>query len=277
MKKSEIDRKFDEFWQESPPEISSAEKEKSWKKFYRKRFYKSSLKSTKLIKYAAVILIFAILGTGFYIANQPEKEIASLIHIENPGNQLKLIFLPDSSEIRLRPGSKISYSKNYIQKREISLQGNAFFKVTKDKDHPFKVFNNKTITTVLGTSFTITESKTETSVKLHEGKVKMNVRGRSESWILSPGEAFVFKENTPEIEHFENHIDFEKESLKNIIDYLKKEYAFSITIAEELLNKKTTLRIQKQDDIEIPLQIIAEIHNLDYNIDRINQKATLKN
>lgn len=98
-------------------------KTKIQKKFYRKSFQESGINSAILLKYTAAILILAILSNGFYIANQPEKEIASLIHIENRGNQLKLIFLPDSSEIRLGPESMISYSKNYIQKRLISLQG----------------------------------------------------------------------------------------------------------------------------------------------------------
>lgn len=98
-------------------------KTKIQKKFYRKSFQESGINSAILLKYTAAILILAILSNGFYIANHPEKEIASLIHIENRGNQLKLIFLPDSSEIRLGPESMISYSKNYIQKRLISLQG----------------------------------------------------------------------------------------------------------------------------------------------------------
>ena len=124
MKKSKIDNNFDKFWQVLTRKSTSdffRRKTKIQKKFYRKSFQESGINSAILLKYTAAILILAILSNGFYIANHPEKEIASLIHIENRGNQLKLIFLPDSSEIRLGPGSTISYSKNYIQKRLISL------------------------------------------------------------------------------------------------------------------------------------------------------------
>ena len=220
-----------------------------------------------------------ILGTGFYIINrinQPVQQIASVIHIENPGNKLKLIFLPDSSEIRLQSHSKITYSKDYSNNREVSLQGNAFFKVRKDKNHPFKVINNKTITTALGTSFTIAENEIQTRVKLHEGKVKMTVQGQSKNWILLPGEEFILEDGATKIQHFKNHVDFEKESVKNIISFLEQEYAFKIAVPEAFLSKQITLRIKKEEDIEIPLKILAEIHNLNYSIDRFNNTVIFR-
>ena len=276
MKKCETDKKFDEYWKEDSPKISSVEKEIAWGKFYHNNLEKPHKKSTNYIKYAIVITILVILGTGFYTINKSQQEIASLITIENPGNKLKFFFLPDSSEIRLQPTSKITYSKDYKNNREVTLQGNAFFKVEKDQNHPFKVINNKTITTVLGTSFTIAENETQTRVKLHEGKVKMTIRGRSETWILLPGEEFFIDSGNVKVQHFKNYIDFEKESIKTIINFLEKEYAFKISVPEAFLNKQITLRIKKEENIEIPLKIIAELYNLNYSIDRFNRKATLK-
>ena len=279
MKKSEIDKKFEEYWKENSPKIASTEKEKSWEKFSSDHLKKSYAKTSTFTKYAAAIAIMVILGTGFYSLNhinQPSQEIASLINIGNPGNKLKLIFLPDSSEIRLQPHSKITYSKDYNNNREVSLQGNAFFKVRKDQNHPFKVINNKTTTTALGTSFTITENEIQTRVKLHEGKVKMNIRGQSENWILLPGEEFILEDGTTKIQNFKNHIDFDKESLKSIISFLEQEYAFKIAVPETFLSKQITLRIKKEEDIEVPLKIIAELYLLNYSIDRFNRKAILK-
>ncbi|MCC4226888.1 FecR family protein [Zunongwangia profunda] len=279
MKKSEIEKKFDKYWKENSPEIPSTEKEKSWEKFSSNHLKHPYPKTSTFIKYAAAIAIMVILGTGFYILNRihhPAQQIASVIHIENPGNKLKLIFLPDSSEIRLQSHSKITYSKDYSNNREVSLQGNAFFKVRKDKNHPFKVINNKTITTALGTSFTIAENEIQTRVKLHEGKVKMTVQGQSKNWILLPGEEFILEDGATKIQHFKNHVDFEKESVKNIISFLEQEYAFKIAVPEAFLSKQITLRIKKEEDIEIPLKILAEIHNLNYSIDRFNNTVIFR-
>ncbi|MFC6858002.1 FecR family protein [Zunongwangia atlantica] len=276
MKKSEIDKNFDEFWKEETPENPLEVKEKSWKNFYQTNYKKQKSTLTHFTKYAAAIAILVILGLSFFTINEPATETASLIHIENPGNISKLIFLPDSSEIRLKPKSKITYTKDYSTNREIRLHGNAFFKVKKDQNHPFKVISNKTLTTVLGTSFTITENTAQTHVKLHQGKVKMNIRGKAESWILSPGEEFILDDGNPKIQNFKNHVDFEKASIKSIISFLKEEYGFKITISTVFLNKQSTLRIKKEEDIEIPIKILAEIYNLNYSIDRLNTIVIFK-
>ena len=59
-------------------------------------------------------------------------------------------------------------------KREIYLEGEAYFKVAKDKTKPFTVFAGALATTALGTQFRITAKKNtpgNITVKLFTGKV----------------------------------------------------------------------------------------------------------
>ncbi|WBL25311.1 FecR family protein [Zunongwangia sp. HGR-M22] len=272
----QIDAQFDEYWKETSLENTQNKKEKSWEDFHQTTFKKKRRKKPFYLKYAAAVILFILVGS-FYFWNEPQQTSASTVNISNPSDHTKVIYLPDSTAIRMYSNSKISYPPNFNKNRKVYLKGNAFFQVTKDKHHPFEVHNNNLITTVLGTTFTITtDLNKKTEVKLYEGKVKMNIKGQSESWILSPGEAFIYQKDRPKINNIKTYVDFESKKLKTIIDYLEKQYGYDIQIEKYFLNKKTTLRINKEDHLETPLQIITEIHNLTYEIDSTRRKVILK-
>jgi transmembrane sensor len=87
--------------------------------------------------------------------------------------------LPDGSQVALHSGSTLRYTTAFTgPKREVYLEGEAFFKVSKNPARPFLVFTNQVVTTVLGTSFRVkayTGSK-EASVAVREGKVAVQAR-----------------------------------------------------------------------------------------------------
>ena len=64
--------------------------------------------------------------------------------------------------------SKISYDPNF-GKRQIQLDGEAFFDVTKNPQKPFTILTKNTATTVLGTSFNIKNEATKTIVTVFTG------------------------------------------------------------------------------------------------------------
>lgn len=78
------------------------------------------------------------------------------IEVVNNETGTKSIALPDGSSVRLSPESKIRYPATFVKKeREVLLNGEAFFEVTKNPESPFKVYTSDIVTTVLGTSFTV--------------------------------------------------------------------------------------------------------------------------
>ena len=86
------------------------------------------------------------------------------------------ITLPDSSEILLNAESKVSYSeKNWETKREISLDGEAFFKVAKGKK--FTVTTQQGKVTVLGTQFNVENRDDFFEVTCYEGLVSVTFNG----------------------------------------------------------------------------------------------------
>ena len=70
--------------------------------------------------------------------------------------QRKFIQLFDGTKIWLYPSSTIKYSDQLIKNyREVTLDGEAFFEVAKDKKHPFIIHSGRMQTEVVGTSFNI--------------------------------------------------------------------------------------------------------------------------
>ncbi|WP_379885846.1 FecR family protein [Larkinella insperata] len=84
------------------------------------------------------------------------KETNQTILKANQTGKPVLITLSDGSSVILQPDSKLSYPKLFEDSvRSISLQGEAFFEVTKQPKKPFIVHCNNVVTKVLGTSFNI--------------------------------------------------------------------------------------------------------------------------
>lgn len=100
--------------------------------------------------------------------------------------------LEDQSRIELTPNSEISYPQPlHSNRRDIRLQGEATFYVTKDKKRPFTVFTDQFSTTALGTVFRIKAPRNNhlSSVKLISGKVVVKDLGHGSAPLyLEPGD-----------------------------------------------------------------------------------------
>jgi transmembrane sensor len=120
------------------------------------------------------------------VANEPDK-INTLTTSNGETYQLRL---PDGSVVFLNAASSLTYSTSLIAlgKRRVTLHGEAYFQVAKDKTHPFIVKTKKQEIEVLGTHFNVDSYGDEVVEKttLVEGRVRMSSAGREA--ILKPGE-----------------------------------------------------------------------------------------
>lgn len=99
------------------------------------------------------------------------------------------IMLPDGSRAWLNSASSLRFPASFTGPwREVTLTGQGYFEVTKDKEHPFIVHTNRTDINVLGTSFDIMayDDEPETNTTLVEGAV--TVRHKNSEQTLKPGE-----------------------------------------------------------------------------------------
>ncbi len=146
-----------------------------------------------LLRYAAILggaIVFALsihLITGGF-EQGPRVEIVEKI---NKRGQKSTIFLPDGSVVVLNSSSKLIYPEEFTGKtREVVLEGEAFFEVTKSAK-PFIVKSAIMDARVLGTSFNMKAYPDcdESSIALVTGKVLLlPADDELQNLILNPGE-----------------------------------------------------------------------------------------
>jgi len=114
------------------------------------------------------------------------------------------ITLPDGSHVWLNAGSKIKYNSGFsIQNRNISLDGEAFFKVAKNNVIPFIVKTSDIDIKAVGTAFNVKAYSDEGTIEttLVEGKIAIIQSGKtitsSSEFFLEPNQKATFvKEKT---------------------------------------------------------------------------------
>ncbi|SOD17564.1 FecR family protein [Pedobacter xixiisoli] len=151
------------------------------------------VKSTKLFSYAklaiaASLLIFSLLG--IYLLNQKSAP-QEYISYHNDYGKTAIITLEDGSKISLNSNSTLKYPQHFANdKREVELEGEGFFEISKDIDRPFTVKTNRLNTTVLGTKFNVSayRNSAAVSIALVEGSVTVELSDKSQKITLKPTE-----------------------------------------------------------------------------------------
>jgi len=137
--------------------------------------------SVWLQRIAAVLFIPVLLGGIWYYLQQNElrKELTVLMVnqeiITQPGTKTHL-FLPDSTEVWLNAASSLKFPSAFAgDERRIVLNGEAIFKVYKNKKKPFIVSTSSMEVEAVGTEFNVSaySGDLEFSTTLAEGKVKI--------------------------------------------------------------------------------------------------------
>ena len=148
---------------------------------------------------AALVLIFLLMRPGNELDNSPK--IAGNTISTKPGSKSK-IELPDGTQVWLNADSKLEYKGDFSGKnREVSLSGEAYFDVVKDKSRPFIIHTRTVQIKVLGTAFNVrsypAEKTTETA--LIRGSVEVTLNAQPDKKvILKPNEKVLIGDAIPE-------------------------------------------------------------------------------
>jgi transmembrane sensor len=138
---------------------------------------------------AAALLVFALLL-------KPWQE--SLIYYQTNLGERKEITLEDGSTVVLNTKSKIGVSYKSGQRYLTLTEGEALFKVAKDKARPFIVSTGEGQVTAIGTRFGVWRDGAITKVSVLEGKVSVGRPDRhkdNNTAILVAGQAISYGED----------------------------------------------------------------------------------
>ena len=158
--------------------------------------------SYQIMRFAAVFLIaFSFL---YVFNNKKNQEISNNEYHEivvHYGKQ-KAVKLPDGSKIILDSGSKLKFNKNFVQKREVFLYGEAYFEVVHNPLKPFVIHAKQGLITVIGTKFDISAwpENNEVKVIVVDGKVSFKNESytKSNPVVIEKGKMSLISDNNPQ-------------------------------------------------------------------------------
>lgn len=229
---------------------------------------------------------------GTVVASQKENEISyrsatsidKLVYnqIKIPYGKTFVVTLSDGTVVNMNAGSSLKYPVQFIKghNREVVLEGEAFFDVTKDKAHPFIVKTRGVDVRVLGTKFNVSSYKEDVDINtvLVEGSVSLsNAATPNEKAMLVPGEKGTWNNQKRAIavekvdtrfytEWMNGELVFRKTAFKDII--IKLERSYNVTIEnnrKELLDKKFNASFNKNiESIEVVLETMSKIQGFTF-------------
>ncbi len=212
-------------------------------------------------QYAAAAVIAIILGFGvwFWPQSHTTKEL-----VVTTGSKLDSIRLNDGSVVYLAANSSFKYPEHFGGKiRAVTLlKGDAFFKVARDKKHPFVITSAQVKTKVLGTSFHISLSKERVSVTVSTGHVC--VYTKNQVAFLKPNENAVYaglklkKQRINDMSlygWYKKDVELNNVNLDQVFTLLNFKYGTSFEPEDaQILSMRMTLYIKDG----LPLQKILE-------------------
>lgn len=150
---------------------------------------------------AAAILLPLIIITGFslFVANQRDLWGGiTYSEIYVPKGEDARVFFQDGTEVFLNADTRMRYPDRFglWKKREVYLDGEAYFNVKSNHRKPFIVHAQNTKVEVLGTSFNVNAYSNNSTVKvvLDEGKTHFQVNANS--YPMLPGQQIEYDKNT---------------------------------------------------------------------------------
>lgn len=163
------------------------------RKIYQNRFRKT------LLRIAAVLLpLLLISGLAFYLDRQTDlfsETTYSEVYV--PKGEDARIFFQDGTEVFLNADTKIRYPNKFgLRKREIYIDGEAYFNVNTNRNRPFIVHAQHTKTEVVGTSFNVRAYGNSNTIEvvLDEGKTSFHVH--QHSYPMLPGQKIEYDKST---------------------------------------------------------------------------------
>ncbi len=234
------------------------------------RFFKPDKKMAVACISMAILVLFCLPVLKTQLV-EPKKTVHS--YTTATGEQ-KAVTLSDGSILKMNVSSSISVcmSKGY---RQVQMNdGEVFFIVKPNPDHPFEVRTSKGLVRVLGTAFNVRDRKGQVAVDVDHGKVQVqsapkspgDMRIRAVKLISGQGAdidstgrlAPVRASNIHQVLAWQRHqVVFKNSPLSRVLQELALYHNVNIKLAFEDLGKKRITGTFDMHNLEQTLKIIV--------------------
>lgn len=252
---------------------------------------KQNIYIRNFMKYAAILVVAFLSGLYFHTLSTDTSQEIQYAEVEVMYGQTSHLFLFDGTEVWLNSGTKFKYPNKFNQnERNVFIEGEAFFKVSPNKNLPFKVKTDQLEVEVLGTSFNVSAYPGEEtqSVVLVEGEVQINNREGEKIGEMCPGQIATQTDGSATLQvkntdpYFytswkDGKVIFSAESLGEIAKKMERWYNVEIRFEKESLKNfkftGTILRNKPIDQTIMAMEMLAPI-GFNYQV-RTNEKSII--
>lgn len=195
--------------------------------------------------------------------------------------ETRTVSLPDGTSVTLNHYSTLTYPERFkTDNREVELNGEAYFEVSKDKKHPFIVQTEAVDVRVLGTQFNVDAYRDSPDVRttLLTGSVAVSNKSNSEHMILKPNEIAIYnkvekkltrkllEDATDEISWRHGEFIFDDVPLRDIARELSNSFGTTIQITDSTLqNYRISARFRNGEDLETILSVLQDAGYFNYS------------
>ncbi len=261
--------------------ILCAEKQLYKKLDEEKSKQKTALNMQRWMKYAAMIAVILVIGGGAgYWLYQNGNDQQMMVAVANEGI-VKEVILPDGTKVWLNNSATLKYPREFSEKeRNVYLDGEAYFEVTKNRHKPFTVQSDAMRVRVLGTTFNFKSDKNcriaETT--LIEGEIEVKGNKEEGQIILAPGQRAELNKNNGRLTvkqvnakldavWHDNLIPFQQADIFTISKALERFYDVKIILSPDIQAGKTYSGVLKRkSNIESVLKSLQNSIPIDYKI-----------
>ena len=241
--------------------------------------YHAPSKSRYLLKWiqiaASILLPICILGMAYiYHENKQYASTPMMKVVTGEGEQVA-VTLPDGTHVIINSSSELKYAlQSFSQKeREVYFDGEGYYKVAKDKEHPFVIHSHSMDIRVLGTEFNVINRKNDPTaqVALINGCVQLTSLVTGNTYTMSPNEIAIINKKTGDmdIHQTENIQDatawqqkqtiFRDEPIHQVIKSLEKNY--NIDIKNSMSTNENFTGTLPTNNLEEAFKIISVSYN----------------
>ena len=194
--------------------------------------------------------------------------------------------LPDGSIVYLNAASSLTYPTSFakLKRRNVSLSGEGYFEVAKDKAHPFVVKTANQEVEVLGTHFNINAYPEQATSKttLVEGKVAIS--DKQKHFILSPNEQAVTTSGKTHVKHVnadnytawrDGKFSFDDKTFEETMSEIGRWYDLDIVYENGIPKEELLGDAFRNQNISFVLRLL-DVAEIDYKLDVAHRKLTIK-
>ena len=223
------------------------------------------------------------------VDNGVAQSLSETNTITTPNGGNYQVSLPDGTMVILNAASSLTFPTSFRGiERMVSLEGEAYFEVTKNAEMPFKVKSGRQVVEVLGTHFDINAYDNEPVIKttLLEGSVKVNYNNASA--LIKPGQQTIIALNDAkkidvrdadlekELAWKNGAFSFENDDLQSVMRQIARWYDAEVVYEGDFPDDKFFGGIPKSSKLSGVAKIL-ELNNIHLKISgrtiRVNYRA----